>query len=126
MNCFAITFPGSDIGELSQAIVVNSDHRPTCSRRHPSNAALSYSIAASVSRAIRTRLEFLSSGQAVQPIEQESLVRIHDLFRLVDSRHHALEGSPAHPLGFSHVIADPALRAELAPKLESTAQGSIP
>ena len=33
--------------------------------------------------------------------------------------------SPAHPLGFSHVIADPALRAELAPKLESTAQSSL-
>jgi hypothetical protein len=30
MNCFAITFPGSDIGELSQATVVSSDHLPTC------------------------------------------------------------------------------------------------
>jgi hypothetical protein len=33
MNCFAITFPGSDIGELNPATVVNSDHRPTCTAR---------------------------------------------------------------------------------------------
>jgi hypothetical protein len=65
------------------------------------------------------------SEQALQPIVQEKGVRIHDLFGLVDSRHHALEGSPAHPLWFYHVIADPTLCAELAPELESTAQSSL-
>jgi hypothetical protein len=33
MNCFAITFPGSDIGELNPATVVNSDYRPTVPAR---------------------------------------------------------------------------------------------
>ena len=32
MNCFAITFPGLDTGELSQATVVNSDPRPALIR----------------------------------------------------------------------------------------------
>jgi hypothetical protein len=57
-----------------------------------------------------------------QPIKQKGGVCFHNLFRLVDSRHGALEGRPAHPLGFGDVVADAALRSKLAPELESTPQ----
>jgi hypothetical protein len=46
-----------------------------------------------------------------QPMEHKGGVSFHGLFRLVDSRHGALVGSPAHPLGFFDVIADAALCA---------------
>jgi hypothetical protein len=52
-------------------------------------------------------------------------VDINDLLSGEDFFELVLEGSPAHPLGFYHVIADAALRAELAPEFESTAQSPL-
>jgi hypothetical protein len=60
-----------------------------------------------------------------QPIEQKGGVRIHDLFRLVDSRHGALVCSPAHPLWLRHEVPDATVRPELAPQLECAPQGPI-
>jgi hypothetical protein len=57
-----------------------------------------------------------------QPIEQKGGVGLHDLFRLVDFGHGALEGLPAHPLGLCDVIADAILCPKLATKLESASQ----
>jgi hypothetical protein len=54
-----------------------------------------------------------------QPIKQKNGVGLHGLFRLVDSRRGAVISPPTHPLRLCYVISDPALRPELAPKLEA-------
>jgi hypothetical protein len=50
---------------------------------------------------------------------------LHNLFRLVDLRRYALEGSPPHPLGFFDVLANAARGPELVPKPEKTPRSPL-
>jgi hypothetical protein len=67
-----------------------------------------------------------SSPQAgIELVEKGRQLGVDDLLGTGDFLKLTVVGWPAHPFWFGDVVANATIRSELAPQLESTAQGSI-